>query len=511
MSLVRTSDVAHHTFLYKDETGNTVDFVTTDRINIRVASVDKLEELQRSFSLIKPVRLADHLYQLTLTDATGCNPLKLQARLETSESVIYAEPEPVSRMSRTSPAYLAKQWHLPGDPAAHLSDIHVNAAAAWQATRGSADIVVAVIDDGYDLAHPDLDSAIVNPSDFARYADIDAPDGELVPADSSPLAVKELGDYHGTPCAALAIGRGKRWVSGVAPGCSFMPVRTRFGYISQNTTLRIFKYVSKHAHIVSCSWGAQQTPLSVPTRVAIDLFSELTSTGGKDGKGLVVCFAAGNQNLPLSLSAEENPDGMEYFDDQGNRLGTFFRNRPIHSFWPELPGVIVVGSLSCRGRKSLYSSWGRELSIVAPSDNFDPRSLATRAKYNDLTLVTADNEAHGRGLFDARVASVEMGEVTTEMGGTSGATPQVAGVCGLIKSTHPELTAAEIGMIIKQTGNRDSLDFTLDESAPHNNQGHDGAFDTNGHSFWFGCGLVDATAAVSRAQSLKAAKQTKEN
>jgi len=500
LAKVRESGVAHHSYIYDGESGETAYFTVTDRINIRVDNKIKAYEIAHKFHLVNPSELGEGLFQFTLSSRTRCNPLKLQARIEERSEVIYAEPEPFIQIQRCS-SKLEPQWHLNGDPTNHISHVNINAAKAWKIEKGSSNITLAILDDGFELKHPDLIEGIVHPSDFAAYADIPpSPSEDLLPLDEKPYPVREVGDYHGTPCAGLAIGRGKKYISGVAPGCAWMPVRTRFGFIAQNTTLRIFQYLSKYADVVSCSWGAQQTPLSVPSAAAIEIFEKLTTSGGKNGKGLVICFAAGNQNLPTHLSAEKNLRGMEYYDEQGQRLGTFFRNRPIHSFWPELPGVIVVGSISSKGRKSLYSSWGPNLTVVAPSDNYHPSGISTRSNFEDRTLTTADNEYHGRGLAEVGVAHKEYGLFTTEMGGTSGATPQVAGVCALIKSVNPSFSAAEVVSILQDSADKASIDRTLDNNDLHNNKEQTGAFNADGHSEWFGYGLVDANSAVSLAK-----------
>ena len=98
---------------------------------------------------------------------------------------------------------ISQMWHF---------DI-INASEAWDITRGARDVVVAVIDDGFDIDHPDFQGVgkIVQPRDFV--------DGDAKPF---PTAA----NYHGTPCAGVAIAEANgRGVVGVAPGCAFMPVR----------------------------------------------------------------------------------------------------------------------------------------------------------------------------------------------------------------------------------------------------------------------------------------------
>jgi subtilisin family serine protease len=80
---------------------------------------------------------------------------------------------------------------------------------------GNPQVVVAVIDDGFDLTHPDLseNGKIVSPKDFTRNSNNPSPD---------PLNK----DWHGTACAGVAVGSANNsGIVGAAPNCRLMPVR----------------------------------------------------------------------------------------------------------------------------------------------------------------------------------------------------------------------------------------------------------------------------------------------
>jgi subtilisin-like proprotein convertase family protein len=107
---------------------------------------------------------------------------------------------------------------------------------------------------------------------------------------------------------------------------------------------------------------------------------------------------------------------------------------------------------------------------------------------------------------------------TNQFGGTSSATPLVAGIIGLVISANPELTALEVVSILKQTASKD-LNFegyartpsasydrnpTWDVSpiAPFDQGEFQASNDPDGTwSPWFGHGKVDAFAAVTAAQA----------
>jgi subtilisin family serine protease len=224
----------------------------------------------------------------------------------------------------------------------------------------------------------------------------------------------------------------------------------------------------------------------------------LTTQGGRRGKGLVICFAAGNYNLPTFLSATDNSRGLEYYGPTGKVLGHFFKNKEVHSGWPELDNVIVVGSVTHRFRKSLYSNWGPHLSVVAPSDNWHPRSSSTRNQYGSKNIVTTDNDKSGLSLNEVGLSSQDLGQVTKDMGGTSAATPMIAGICALILSLNEQLTAIEVRQILQLSANKTKIDYHLDDTM-YNNYNGNGTFDVNGQSLWFGYGLADAYEALKHS------------
>ena len=82
---------------------------------------------------------------------------------------------------------------------------------------------------------------------------------------------------------------------------------------------------------------------------------------------------------------------------------------------------------------------------------------------------------------------------TDNFGGTSSATPTVAGVCAPVLSANSALTALEVRQFLQQTANKD-LSLMTDTPA---NEG--GGFNNDGFSLWFGHGKVNAFHAVQAA------------
>ncbi len=413
------------------------------------------------------------VFLVTVTDAAGANPVKVANRLEAHGEVDYAEPALVNRLTPfdfPSDDQFPFQWHLYSKDAS-APDIDPKADAsvypAWQITKGSREVVVAVLDDGFELSHPDFGGIgkVVDPVDFTGN-------------DTQPLP--ESGDYHGTPCAGVAIAEenGQGCV-GAAPACAFMPVRFPLG-ASDPWLIEIFRYVSQRAHIASCSWG--MIPGNYPLASAVhDTFTDLARTGGKDGRGLTIVFAAGNYDAPLDAVTRDTIRWLGW-DDRGNRRIFTATGRIVNGFAAH-PDTVTVSAITSLNKKALYSNWGREVSVAAPSNNFDP---TTYERLPGRGITTTDNEAHGDDFTPGK-------RYTHSFGGTSSATPLVSGICALVKSVNPALTAPEIKEILQTTADK-VADPSTDPL-----YGHAKGTYQNGHSEWFGYGKINGLKAVQEA------------
>ena len=94
---------------------------------------------------------------------------------------------------------------------------------------GGEGVVVAVIDTGIDVTHPDLASTVIGGADFSR---VGTPEG-TTPVGSS--------GYHGTMVASLIAGQGLEsgGIIGVAPGAKLLSVSVGLGVESSDTDAQI--------------------------------------------------------------------------------------------------------------------------------------------------------------------------------------------------------------------------------------------------------------------------------
>lgn len=150
--------------------------------------------------------------------ATGCTADAAGAiavALGTPSASCVASAPPPSP-SPPDDTFFDEQWGLQ-DPS--LPWPGINALAAWETTRG-ADQVIAIVDTGVDLTHPDLeDNLWTSPLGDHGF--------DFVDTDADP----DDYDFHGTHVAgtAAAIADDGTGVAGVAPEAEIMPVRVLDG------------------------------------------------------------------------------------------------------------------------------------------------------------------------------------------------------------------------------------------------------------------------------------------
>ncbi len=469
----RTLTVSHHAYHPTDDDATV--YYLTDMLTVAFqpgTSTSTIEMIlaQHGLKFIKSFNQpAEPTFLLKVTKSAGKNPIKVSEDLQERPEIVFAEPNIVNRFQNfhtPTDSLFRNQWHLKSTSGIELSpDANIDAASAWDITRGSRTIVVAVIDDGFDLSHPDLDGLgkITFPKDFA--------DG-----DDQPFPNRQAGDYHGTPCAGLAIGEENgNGIVGVAPGCSFMPIR--FGLTADDKLLfEMFEYTAKYADVISCSWGP--VPVYAPLSSLLNKqLAQITRTGGPRGKGCVVLFAAGNYNSPIKDLNNTKFTWRHPSKGLKETTGALLNGHAAH------PDVIAVSASTSQNKKAAYSNWGPEVDLCAPSDNVHPLDFQIRQP--GQAIWTTYNENLGT-------------RYTGQFGGTSAATPMVAGAAGLVLSTNPDLTALQVREILQTTA-----DKIIDEQPDPVLGLRKGVYDANGHSDWFGRGKVNAFRAVRRALELR--------
>ena len=164
---------------------------------------------------------------------------------------------------------------------------------AWSHSTGEG-IKVAIIDEGVDLNHPDLSTNLINGYDATNRSSAGHPSGD---------------DAHGTACAGIvaSVANNSTGTAGVAYNAKIMPIRIAysFNYRGQsywNTSNSwiadgINWAVDNGANILSNSWGGGS-----PSNLITDAIDNAV-INGREGKGALVLFAAGNANSAVSYPA----------------------------------------------------------------------------------------------------------------------------------------------------------------------------------------------------------------
>jgi subtilisin-like proprotein convertase family protein len=430
----------------------TAKFICQFKPEVTRADIDAMNAKHR-VQIESQESYAPNCYVLRLADDAAETVLDVANAYQESGKVIFSHPDIIAPRSFRAPDPLfPKQWHLKntgqsgGSPGA---DIKVE--GAWQVTEGRPEVIIAVIDDGMDMQHPDLagDGKVVAPTDIRSGLADPAPRGEA--------------ENHGTAvCGVAAASRDGMGVTGVAPGCRLMPIRLDGGPILE---ARAFSYAAENgAWVINCSWGPadgpwwdpndpqhqQVAPLPDNVRAAIDF----AVTQGRGGKGCVITWAAGNGNEPVSN------DGYASY-----------------------PKVIAVAASSHDDHKAAYSDFGPEIAVAAPSNHFTASGSAVGGIW---TTDRVGNAGYNEG--DATKGDAA-GLYTNAFGGTSSAAPTVAGVAALVLSANPTLTAAEVKRLLEDTADR------IDPAGGQWTITDDG----RSHSPLYGYGRVNAEKAVAEA------------
>ncbi|MDY6802705.1 MAG: S8 family serine peptidase [Cyanobacteriota bacterium] len=423
------------------------------------------------------------VYEVT-DDATE-NPIKITNRLIKNPDILQAEPNivvPTQKYYRPKDTLYDKQWYLNNSGGYNLAaGSDISAERAWDITRGDRSIVVAIADDSVDLDHPDFQGLgkIVAPFDLR--------DRDRLPMPEAPS------DNHGTACAGIAVAEENgEGVVGVAPGCALMAIRTS-GYLDDGSVEEIFDWaIDNGAAVISCSWGpsAIYFPLSLRQNAVITKAAKR----GRHGKGCVVLFAAGNANRPVDGVVDEKGWPNNLIQGETPWLGGF----TLH------PDVITVAACTSLNKKSVYSNWGTGISVCAPSNNAPPGIWMPETGYISTPPEIQDSIV-GLGIFTTDrigAAGYERGDFTGFFGGTSSATPVVAGVVALMLSANPDLKSEEVREIIQET-----TDKIVDPDPDPQLGTMLGNYDANGHSQWFGFGKVNAYKAVLAARERRSPLQ----
>jgi subtilisin family serine protease len=295
----------------------------------------------------------------------GQSAEEVAADLQDRPDVEYAVPDqPLYRFDYGAEPRFGELWglhnvgqeaqgDLPGGPG--VRDVDINALQASGVTKGDEDLTVAVIDDGVDFSHPDLDGQQwVNPGESGAGKEtngrdddgnglVDDVNGWDYVGDDNTVH-DEFDDFHGTHVAGtIAAAEDGEGIVGVAPNVNIMALKFlgQMGGETSDAVLAIEYAKENGAEIINASWGCFACPeeFVAPLETAIErsglLFVAAAGNEGNDNDGPVKAYPAAfdSPNI-LSVAAVDNTGQPAFFTNFGAK-----------SVDVSAPGVNVLSSV----------------------------------------------------------------------------------------------------------------------------------------------------------------------
>ena len=326
----------------------------------------------------------------------------------------------------------SKQWHLLNSgQSGGLDDEDIVAPEAWKRRSTSPDVVVAVIDGGIQLTHPDLINNIwINKDEIPNNNSDDDNNGYKDDrygwnfADQVPDPVIDP-DGHGTHVAGIIGAEGNNGIgtTGVTWDVQLMPLDI-FGKAGDGATGRLeFWYmvldaidyaVNNGADIINMSLGEV---FNLNARQFFEKYPQwhedtLNTFERAVENGTSIVIAAGNEELNFN-----NERWISY--------------PAVYSEF--IPGVMSVASVANNGEFASYSNVGSKVTIAAPGGYIDYEK----------------DKDSSRGILSTIPISNYDG-----MDGTSMASPVVAGAAALIKAENPSLNPRQIEDVLDRSADK---------------------------------------------------------
>lgn len=356
------------------------------------------------------------------------------------------------------------QWDLPA----------IKADQAHAISQGSRKVTVAVIDTGVDDTHPDL------APNFDRAASANCVTGAPDTTEGSWRPMAGESD-HGTHVAGtIAAAKNGIGVTGVAPGVkvSGIKVSTPSGFFYSEAVVCGFMWAAeKGIEVTNNSYYTDPWLFNCKNDPDQSALVEAVGRASRyaERKGTVNVAAAGNSKHDLAVDS---------IVDTTSPNDTTPVTRTIDpsvclDIPTQLPGVVTVAATGAKDLKSSYSNYGLGvIDVAAPGGDSTVYQPPAAPAVNGRILSTTVN-----GGYNYKA-------------GTSMASPHVAGVVALIKSSHPYASAYQVKSMLTHQADATACGAPYDIDA-------DGKIDavcegsTNYNGF-YGAGIVDALDAVRR-------------
>ena len=381
--------------------------------------------------------------------------------------------------------------------------LDVNIMGAWSNGFTGQGVTIAIVDSGVQGTHPDLNYATNLSWNFFRSSAQNLTNPNQLGFPIYPT------DTHGTECAGIAAGTGETFgIVGAAPDAMVASFRFLDPTDTSGKSVPV-KYIAWFTYqgqrdakgnpnpylpvnwknpawkngppirVKSCSFSPQNEGYRTDFYKQSDLINLSKALSQNESNGIITLFCAGNARAGRDTAGAAVQDA--------NRL-------QIQAD----PHMIIVGAINSAGKHTSYSSFGANLFVVAPSN--EPNKLFYSIPTTDLVGIQGDNSQNQTDpdsyLYEVYFntnngANPNLLDYWSCFGGTSSATPLVAGIMALGVQANPFLNSRMARYLLALTSRQvDPSDDTF-------------PWITNAAGYRFnndyGFGLVDATAFTTAA------------
>lgn len=374
----------------------------------------------------RPLSANLHVMEVTAATAAETESQTLD-KLRADPDVEYAVPDrrvfPHATLSN-DPLEATEQWYL---QAAQPSAI--NAIGAWDTTKGSDDVVIAVIDTGVRFDHPDLAPRLLPGYDFVsgesggtfktandgdgRDPDPSDPGDFVTGADNCGTASNS--SWHGTRTSGIigAVTNNGSGVAGITWNAKILPVRVLGKCGGFNSDV-----------LAGMLWAAGRTVPGVPPNPTPAKILNI-SLGGQGS-----CDSAS-----ADVTSQLASDGVLIVVSAGNEGG------PVDSP-ANCPGAMAILGLRHAGTKVGFSSLGPEIALGAPGGNCVNTGVGQECVYSIGTTTNLGMQTPGTNSYTNRFDHINVG--------TSFSAPIVSGIAGLMLAVNSNLKSTTLIARLKE-------------------------------------------------------------
>ncbi|WNJ16555.1 S8 family serine peptidase [Pontibacter sp. G13] len=317
-----------------------------------------------------------------------------------------------------------------------LEDLDVDAPEAWCITKGSSDLIVAVIDEGVE-AHEDLEDDATGESRVLNgYSAVEPTNTTGAPFTNDAA--------HGQAVSGIiAASHNDLGVAGIAPEVKVLPIHV---YIDPPSLASEFADAIQYAwqngaDVINNSWTLVSC-FDAGTFPVLEDAIEDARTYGRNGKGCIVNFATGNREALITETCLSYP--------------------------ANLPTTFTAGGISPTGTLPGWAKYGSELDVVVPSN---PDNISNVFVMDRMGNLGFNNDA-------ITYEESSNTNYSRYFGGSSVACATVSGIAALVLATNPNLTVSEVESILRSSATD---------------------VGSTGRDDFFGYGIVNAYEAVQAA------------